>query len=286
MYPMDTSPPREKSGKSERSKRRAIDDWSDETLVEAAAPPKRVRTRGLVDPFNLQTKARLQGLLIPKRLGLDLCDCQFGPFCGTVHVAATREQALKTALEIQSFTGNVSTIQLALWCDGSHEMRDNTGGYAVVGKRPPSKNKREEVVARGWPPTHIESSTVAEALAIAQSIIEDMEHLTKFDQDIATEKNKGKPSAVRVSLKILSDCRGLVDSIRRGNFTKPFRMVGLEILKQAERFEETFRRLSQQPERHIIVDKLALHWVPGHEPGLTLHQQANTLAIGWGVVCF
>ncbi|KAK1775013.1 hypothetical protein QBC45DRAFT_336236, partial [Copromyces sp. CBS 386.78] len=199
-------------------------------------------------------------------------------FCGTVHVAATREQALRTALEIQSFTGNASTIQLALWCDGSHEMRDNTGGYAVVGKRPLLKKKREEVVAGGWPATPIGSSTVAEALAIAQSIVEGIEHVTKFDQDIASEKNKGKRGAVRISLKILSDCRGLVDSIRRGNFTKPLRMVGLEILKQAESFEETFRGLSQQPERHIIVDKLALHWVPGHEPRLPLHQQADKLA--------
>lgn len=205
------------------------------------------------------------------RLHLD--NIELGIFCGDVYVALTKEEALRKALAVQAFAANHPNVQLALWCDGSYDYRDNTGGYAVVGMRPRSKKKREKVVARGWPATPGGSNIVVEFLAIAQAIVEAIADVAKFSEEV---KGKGKATAKRISVKILSDCQSVVDCVNRGKFTNPVKKVGLEILKQAEVFEETFRGLSQQ--HHLIVDRLELHWVPGHEDSLPLHQEADVLA--------
>ena len=64
--------------------------------------------------------------------------------------------------------------------------------------------------------------------------------------------------------------------MKTGKISGYLREVGLEILSQAEKFEEQFRGLAE--EHPLSVDKLELHWVPGHEKSLPLHQQANALA--------
>ncbi|KAK3343223.1 hypothetical protein B0H65DRAFT_402600, partial [Neurospora tetraspora] len=126
------------AGAEKRRKRKARDeDTSDELGDDRTQVPKRVRTGG----------KPLGSLLRPY-------------FYRSVDPGSARSM---------KFVWTSQNMQLALWCDGSHETRDNGGGFAVVHNRLKKGSPKEQGhVGRGWPATPTPSSTFTEALALAQ----------------------------------------------------------------------------------------------------------------------
>lgn len=163
-------------------------------------------------------------------------------------------------------------MQLALWCDGSHETRDNGGGFAVVHNRLKKGSPKEQGhVGRGWPATPTPSSTFTEALALAQGIVQAMDELKKLEENLPSPPNRG----AKICVRIFSDCRGLLSSVRTSKFAASYQSAGKAIVEKSEEFRQNFRNLFGRPD--VIVD-LAVHWVLGHDKSLKLHVQADKLA--------
>ncbi|KAK3343224.1 hypothetical protein B0H65DRAFT_559251 [Neurospora tetraspora] len=98
-----------------------------------------------------------------------------------------------------------------------------------------------------------------------------MDELKKLEENLPSPPNRG----AKICVRIFSDCRGLLSSVRTSKFAASYQSAGKAIVEKSEEFRQNFRNLFGRPD--VIVD-LAVHWVLGHDKSLKLHVQADKLA--------
>ena len=64
--------------------------------------------------------------------------------------------------------------------------------------------------------------------------------------------------------------------MERSKFAESYQTAANTIIEKAEEFRLDFRNLLGRLD--IVVD-LEVHWVPGHQPSLIFHEQADRLAV-------
>ncbi|KAK3690189.1 hypothetical protein B0T22DRAFT_481363 [Podospora appendiculata] len=182
-------------------------------------------------------------------------------------VLGNRQPALRTAELAEQHESRLGDIAMHVWCDGSHNPSDDSGGIAVT-YHPwlPSMSADRNLVLAAWSVRPLWGSYFGEVLAICEA-------LYVIWQQLLRHGNSPEVTGQLVRISIFNDKLwflmwlgnvGLMD-MKTYTLCKP--LIDFIAVKSSE--------IHRFPGIQV---RLSLHWIPGHHHNITPHVAADYMS--------